>query len=157
MGMFDSVIHPLKCKICGSIKPREIQTKDLDCTLAVYRIGDFVEPPRFGHYFIEGVWNCGCTGDSLHLNTCYIELLHGMIIGVHTRKPKKVRDIDLPGWLVKVLKRNNEYYRLLSRVLERTKNVLQSFREGKQEHPMAPWWYKAVSYTHLTLPTICSV
>jgi len=42
MGMFDSIYLKIKCPHCGIEQECECQTKDLDCELNVYRIGNYV-------------------------------------------------------------------------------------------------------------------
>lgn len=44
MGMFDSIMMKVKCPYCGGEGERELQTKDLDCLLRVFRKGDFIDP-----------------------------------------------------------------------------------------------------------------
>lgn len=41
--MFDSILMPVKCPKCGKEKERECQTKDLDCLLERFKIGDVVK------------------------------------------------------------------------------------------------------------------
>jgi wobble nucleotide-excising tRNase len=43
MGMFDSIMLNVKCPYCGEEEVRECQTKDLDCYLDVYTLGDKVK------------------------------------------------------------------------------------------------------------------
>ncbi len=43
MGMFDSVMLKVKCPYCGKDEVRECQTKDFNCTLAVWKVGDYVD------------------------------------------------------------------------------------------------------------------
>lgn len=43
MGMFDSIMLNTKCPYCDKEAVRECQTKDLDCNLDVYNIGDRVK------------------------------------------------------------------------------------------------------------------
>lgn len=47
MGMFDSVYAPLKCPNCGDDGEKELQTKDLDCYMHSYRIGDSIGTTQF--------------------------------------------------------------------------------------------------------------
>lgn len=42
MGMYDSVKIKIKCPYCGEESEIEAQTKELDCTLEVWKVGDFV-------------------------------------------------------------------------------------------------------------------
>lgn len=42
MGMFDSIMMQVKCPYCGEEIERECQTKDLECILDVFRVGDTV-------------------------------------------------------------------------------------------------------------------
>ncbi len=43
MGMFDSIMLNTKCPYCNKETIRECQTKDLECNLSVYNIGDKVK------------------------------------------------------------------------------------------------------------------
>lgn len=40
--MFDSVIIEIKCPYCGEVSETEAQTRQLDCDLEVWKVGDFV-------------------------------------------------------------------------------------------------------------------
>lgn len=42
MGMFDSIKIKMKCPYCREISEIEAQTKDLECDLEVWKVGDFV-------------------------------------------------------------------------------------------------------------------
>jgi hypothetical protein len=42
MGMFDSVIMDMKCPYCGEVSEIEVQTKQLECNMEVWRVGDYV-------------------------------------------------------------------------------------------------------------------
>lgn len=56
MGMFDSIILNSKCPNCGKIEEREFQTKDLDCNLDTYKLGDCLED--FNRRYIEAIASC---------------------------------------------------------------------------------------------------
>lgn len=47
MGMFDSVMVPLKCPNCGDEGEKELQTKDLACEMDVYHVGDYVGTDQY--------------------------------------------------------------------------------------------------------------
>lgn len=40
--MFDSVKIEIKCPYCGEVSEIEAQTKELECDLEVWKVGDFV-------------------------------------------------------------------------------------------------------------------
>ena len=63
MGMFDSIKMDIKCPFCGKItKNMEIQTKDLDCCLEVFRVGELV-PKEYSN--LKSLSCIGdCTSDS---------------------------------------------------------------------------------------------
>jgi hypothetical protein len=42
MGMFDSVRIKMKCPYCGESSIIEAQTKELECNLEEWKVGDFV-------------------------------------------------------------------------------------------------------------------
>lgn len=42
MGMFDSIYLNIKCPLCKETSGMKAQTKDLDCYLKEYKLGDFV-------------------------------------------------------------------------------------------------------------------
>lgn len=56
MGMFDSIMLNSKCPNCGKIEEREFQTKDLDCNLYIYKLGDCLE--GFNRRYIEAITSC---------------------------------------------------------------------------------------------------
>lgn len=49
MGMFDSAYIDIKCPYCGQKSEIECQTKELDCSLDVWRKGDFVGDKTLTH------------------------------------------------------------------------------------------------------------
>lgn len=42
MGMYDSIYMNVKCPYCNIEEEQECQTKELDCTLSQFKVGDFV-------------------------------------------------------------------------------------------------------------------
>lgn len=58
MGLFDSVYLSVPCPACGETRERELQTKDLDCQLRVFRVGDMVFPPTAGEPSLRCVVEC---------------------------------------------------------------------------------------------------
>lgn len=42
MGLFDSIILEIKCPHCGEVSEIDVQTKELNRDLDIYRKGDFV-------------------------------------------------------------------------------------------------------------------
>lgn len=44
--MFDSIFMPIKCPFCGQTFEMECQTKDLDCRLHRWKVGDNTEHPE---------------------------------------------------------------------------------------------------------------
>jgi hypothetical protein len=42
MGMYDSIKIKLKCPYCGEVSEMEAQTKDLECYLNTYKVGDTI-------------------------------------------------------------------------------------------------------------------
>lgn len=42
MGMFDTVKLSIRCPNCGETSEMEAQTKELDCNLETWRVGNFV-------------------------------------------------------------------------------------------------------------------
>ena len=58
MGMFDSIKMNIKCPFCGKVtKNMEIQTKELDCCLEIFRVGDSI-PKEYNH-----LSQLSCIGD----------------------------------------------------------------------------------------------
>jgi hypothetical protein len=49
MGMFDSIYLEVKCPKCGETSEMECQTKDLDCNLDVYRVGDDIGTDKYNY------------------------------------------------------------------------------------------------------------
>jgi sarcosine oxidase delta subunit len=56
MGMFDSVMLKIKCPYCGQESEIECHTKELDCSLDVWRKGDFVGTEKLNH--LQTIANC---------------------------------------------------------------------------------------------------
>ena len=44
MGMFDSAYIECTCPTCNKVQERECQTKDADCVLSTWKVGDVVNP-----------------------------------------------------------------------------------------------------------------
>lgn len=59
MGMFDSIYINIKCPRCGEEREMECQTKDLDCTLEVWRKGDHVTHEPYEELYT--ITNCTST------------------------------------------------------------------------------------------------
>ncbi len=71
----------------------EVQTKDWECVLANYYVGDLVEYARYGHYFIPSFIFCkGCCWDAKHQPTrhisVWIEVDNHIIKNVLTHNPE---------------------------------------------------------------------
>jgi hypothetical protein len=49
MGMFDSIYLEMKCPFCGKISEMEIQTKELDCDLNVWKVGDYIGTDKYNY------------------------------------------------------------------------------------------------------------
>lgn len=66
MGMFDSIMLKVKCPICGVEKERECQTKDLNCTLAVFKKGDNINESDI--HTVSAIVECRelCLHESYH-------------------------------------------------------------------------------------------
>lgn len=47
MGMFDSVYINVKCPFCGEESEKECQTKDTDCSLDVWRKGEYIGTKKY--------------------------------------------------------------------------------------------------------------
>lgn len=48
MGMFDSIFLKVKCPFCGQFSEMECQTKDLDCQLLRWKMGENTDHPEVG-------------------------------------------------------------------------------------------------------------
>jgi hypothetical protein len=53
MGLFDTIRATLSCPVCGSIREREIQTKQGPCAMLTLEMGDTIEPFFYGDYWME--------------------------------------------------------------------------------------------------------
>jgi hypothetical protein len=49
MGMFDSIFIDVFCPHCGVQSKMECQTKELDCVLNVWRLGDYVGTKKYNY------------------------------------------------------------------------------------------------------------
>ena len=77
MGMFDSIYLTVKCPKCGDESERECQTKDLDCSLAVYRKGDSISTD---YYDLRCITNCECRTHNLRTYFYLDVMLSGGVI-----------------------------------------------------------------------------
>ena len=71
----------------------EVQTKDFECVLASYYIGDLVEYARYGHYYVPSFIFCkGCCYEGGKLNNhhvnVWIELDNHIIKSVQVKNPE---------------------------------------------------------------------
>ena len=138
MGLFDSIRVTLACADCGSIKRREIQTKQGPCLMLDLEIGDTIEPFFYGDYWIEEDWHCDDCQERLpegerwqHPHKAFIHCLNGLIVEVTPEKPSKGK---LPEWeLIHQLSRDRHRFR---RTLRGVRNSIWGFRkrmeDGKQ-------------------------
>lgn len=53
MGMFDSIYMDIKCPRCGKTSNMECQTKDLDCSLNRYQVGDTVPTDQYRYLHVN--------------------------------------------------------------------------------------------------------
>jgi hypothetical protein len=51
MGMFDSIYLNVKCPYCEEESEIEAQTKDLECNLEVWKVGDFIGTKKYKSLF----------------------------------------------------------------------------------------------------------
>lgn len=49
MGMFDSIMLDIKCPYCKKVSEIECQTKIFDCSLEVWKKGDYVGTKQYNH------------------------------------------------------------------------------------------------------------
>lgn len=76
MGMYDSIYIDVVCPHCGDGQEKEVQTKELDQQLEVYRKGDFV--CKFNDLYC--ITQCDC-GEFFRLN---VHLANGIVTGGYT-------------------------------------------------------------------------
>ena len=55
MGMYDTMYLNVKCPYCGRVSEMDVQTKDLECDLNDYRVGDYVSDK---YNYVDGITNC---------------------------------------------------------------------------------------------------
>lgn len=140
MGLFDTIRTTLACPMCGSIKEREIQTKQGPCAMLNFEVGDTIEPFFYGDYWMEEEWDCeDCrkrTGEESRWHKAFIHCLNGLIVEVTPEKPPQGK---LPDWeLIHKLSRDRQRYRQTLRVI---KNSVLGFKERteageKKRHPL---------------------
>jgi hypothetical protein len=60
MGMYDSIMMEAKCPFCGEVCEREMQTKDLDSLLNVYRRWDKIDRNRmwYNRNYVTTITEC---------------------------------------------------------------------------------------------------
>ena len=83
MGMFDTIILPIKCPFCGQVSDMECQTKDMESMLEVYYVGDYV-----GDVFVE-------TGTLRCITECQSEECSSEIALTETFRVKRGKYFDL--------------------------------------------------------------
>lgn len=70
MGMYDTMYLNVKCPYCGRVSEMDVQTKDLECDLNDYRVGDYVSDK---YNYVDGVTNCpynDCKANILSKKIC---------------------------------------------------------------------------------------
>ena len=74
MGSYDKIYLEVKCPYCGASKIREIQTKDLNCLLNNYKVGDSTNTKL---KFITGTTSCDSMECQIYMKKW--ELKHAFI------------------------------------------------------------------------------
>lgn len=131
MGLYDSIWATLPCPACGSIKEREIQTKEGPCLMLHLEVGDTIEPFFYGDYWIEEGWHCEDCQERMpeeeqwqHRHKVFIHCINGLIVEVTPGKPSEG---NLPDWnLIHTLSRDRLRFR---RTLRRIRNSIVGFRK----------------------------
>ena len=57
MGLFDTLWLEIKCPKCKTIETRKVQTKDFECCLDAFKVGDVVDS-TITDKKIDGVTDC---------------------------------------------------------------------------------------------------
>jgi hypothetical protein len=140
MGLFDTIMTTLSCPMCGSIKEREIQTKQGPCAMLNFEVGDTIEPFFYGDFWMEEEWDCeDCreqTPEENRWHKAFIHCINGLIVGVTPEKPPQGK---LPDWdLIHKLSRDRHRFR---QTLRSIRNSVLGFREKtaageKNRHPL---------------------
>lgn len=87
MGMFDTFYGHVNCPACGRVHLIEEQTKDYECALQSYYIGDYIDGDNCSYiYEFETV----CMGGTLERFNVHIVIVNGQIVGFYS-------DDDLPS------------------------------------------------------------
>lgn len=74
MGMYDSIRIDVKCPYCEEVSEVDAQTKDFDCELKVYKVGDFLGDERLDSI----ICSTGCRSKScLDYEKRYVSWSHG--------------------------------------------------------------------------------
>ncbi len=131
MGLFDSIRATLPCPVCGSIKEREIQTKQGPCLMLSLEIGDTIEPFFYGDYWMEEEWDCDDCREQMpeekRWHKGFIHCINGLIVQVTAERPPEAK---LPDWdLIHKLSRDRLRFR---RTLMGIKNSVLGFRKRKE-------------------------
>ena len=143
MGLYDSIWTTLSCPACGSMKEREIQTKQGPCLMLDFEVGDTIEPFFPGDYWIEEDWHCDVCQEQMpdeerwqHPYQVFIHCINGLIVEVTPEKPPQGK---LPDWdLIHKLSRDRHSFR---RTLRGIKNSILVFRDRMEagetkRHPL---------------------
>ena len=131
MGLYDSIWAALPCPACGSIKKREIQTKQGPCLMLNLEVGDTIEPFFYGDCWIEEDWHCEECQEQMpkeeqwqHPHKAFIHCLNGLIVEITPEKPPEGK---LPDWnLIHTLSRDRQRFR---GTLRSIRNSISGFRE----------------------------
>ena len=151
MGMFDTIRATLPCPVCGSIKEREIQTKQGPCVMLDLEVGDTIEPFFHGDYWMEEEWHCEDCEERVpekerwkRRHKAFIHCMNGLIVEVTPEKPLEGK---LPDWeLIHKLSRDRQCYRQTLRIVS---NSLLGFRERmkageRKPHPLLDFGPKTI-------------
>ena len=57
MGLFDTLLLEIKCPECKTIEIREVQTKDFECCLNDFKVGDVIDS-TISDKKIDGATEC---------------------------------------------------------------------------------------------------
>lgn len=153
MGMFDTILINSKCPNCGQMLLRSYQTKDLECVLHTYNVGDCIEDDI--HYeeskeskYLEAIGSChsdectfkgnvsdillqGCPSGFGFLWSCKIKLDDNYCI---TNKVCDIKIIStIPDDWEEIIKyRYGDYWKfLLERYKGNKKKAVDEFDYGK--------------------------
>lgn len=91
MGMFDSIYSQLRCPVCGAKELQEVQTKQFECALSRYVVGDMVDQAPTGDVWLAERWMCRTCHeerDDTTLHPAFVHLVDGFILEV-TQEDKR--------------------------------------------------------------------